>query len=173
MKSQRKKSDRPGGAGRRNLRNFVEKEFVPVEWVRPGVSLHEVKELREAFEFFDNDKTGIIDAAEVLENYRDLGFDESNARIFQIILDIEDPEKMHKMTFEDFFQIMTENLNEGSSAENFEKMFRLIDTNSDGWIDFQTMKELAAEAGDSITDQEINDSKLFGFFGYRLPRDSD
>jgi Ca2+-binding EF-hand superfamily protein len=132
MKSQRKKSDRLVGGGRRNLRNFVEKEFVPVEWVRPGVSLHEVKELREAFDFFDTEKTGIIDAAEVLENYRDLGFDESNARIFQIILDIEDPEKVHKMTFENFFQIMTENLNEGSSAENFEKMFRLIDSNSDG-----------------------------------------
>ena len=163
MRNQRKKSERISG-GRRNYKNFVEKEFVANEWIRPGVSLHEVKELREAFEFFDTEKTGIIDASEILENYRDCGYDEQNAKIFQTILDIENPDQIHKINFENFFQIMTDNLNENSATENFEKMFKLIDRNNDGYIDFKTMKELASEAGDSITDQEIKDSKLFNSF---------
>jgi centrin-1 len=52
---------------------------------RPGLSVEEIEELQEAFNLFDSDGSGTIDAAELKSAMESLGYKQKNKMVYQMI----------------------------------------------------------------------------------------
>ena len=59
---------------------------------RPGLTEDEIEEIREAFNLFDTDGSGLIDPKELKAAMQSLGFESKNPTIYQMIADLDIPE---------------------------------------------------------------------------------
>ena len=55
--------------------------FDAAKYVKPGISLEEVNEIKEAFDLFDEDGGGTIDPQELKDSLEMLGFDSKKSTI--------------------------------------------------------------------------------------------
>merc|ERR1712167_293872 len=92
------------------------------------------QEIKEAFDLFDTDGSGTIDAKELKVAMRALGFEPKKEEIRKMIADAErDP------------------------REEMLKAFRLFDDDETGKISFKNLKRVAKELGENMTDDEIQE----------------
>jgi len=56
---------------------------------RPGLTEDEIEEIREAFNLFDTDGSGMIDPKELKAAMQSLGFESKNPTIYQMIADLD------------------------------------------------------------------------------------
>merc|ERR1719197_91525 len=87
-----------GGAARRKL-----------QYERPGLTEDEIDEIREAFNLFDTDGSGMIDPRELKAAMQSLGFESKNPTIFQMIADL-DREGQGHIDFDEFLDAITSKL---------------------------------------------------------------
>ena len=73
---------------------------------RPGLTDDEVEELRQAFDLFDTDGSGMIDPKELRAAMQSLGFETKNQTIYQMIQDI-DKDGDGDVDFDEFLDLMT------------------------------------------------------------------
>lgn len=73
--------------------------FNAEEFVRPGLSIEEVNEIKEAFDFFDVDGNGEVSVREFVDALRSYGFDTKNPEIYQMIADMDEDGKMTNSDF--------------------------------------------------------------------------
>lgn len=114
------------------------------------------QEIREAFDLFDIEGTGTIDAKELKVAMRALGFEPSKEEIKQIIADA-DKEGDGNIEFEDFLNLMTLKYSERDPKEEIMKAFKLFDEDESGRISFKNLKRVAKELGENITDEELQE----------------
>lgn len=93
---------------------------------RPGFNQTEIEELREAFNLFDIDGNGTIDAKELKAAMENLGFENKNRSIYDMISDV-DKNGTGDIDFEEFLDLMTVKLGESDSEEDIRKVFNLFD----------------------------------------------
>merc|ERR1719164_441664 len=79
------------------------------------------QEIREAFDLFDTDGSGTIDAKELKVAMRALGFEPKKEEIKKMIADI-DKDGSGTIDFEEFLQMMTAKMGERDSKEEFLQM---------------------------------------------------
>ncbi|VWU49159.1 centrin-1, putative [Hepatocystis sp. ex Piliocolobus tephrosceles] len=113
-------------------------------------------EIKEAFDLFDTNGTGRIDAKELKVAMRALGFEPKKEDIRKIISDV-DKEGTGTIDFNDFLDIMTIKMSERDPKEEILKAFRLFDDDETGKISFKNLKRVAKELGENITDEEIQE----------------
>ena len=113
-------------------------------------------EIREAFDLFDTDGSGTIDAKELKVAMRALGFEPSKEEIRKLISQI-DKDKDGNVDFSEFLSMMTMKMGERDSKEEMVKAFRLFDDDESGKISFRNLKRVAMELGESITDEELQE----------------
>ena len=109
---------------------------------------------REAFDLFDTDGSGTIDAKElkvamrlafhslhaVLKlDFRALGFEPKKEEIKKMIADI-DKDGSGTIDFEEFLSMMTSKMGERDSREEILKAFKLFDDDNTGKISFKNLK---------------------------------
>lgn len=111
---------------------------------------------REAFDLFDIEGTGTIDAKELKVAMRALGFEPKKEEIKQIIADA-DKEGDGNIEFEDFLNLMTAKYAERDPKEEMLKAFKLFDEDETGKITFKNLKRVAKELGENITDEELQE----------------
>ena len=99
----------------------------------------QVEELKEAFNLFDTDNNGLIDAKELKAAMRALGFQVKKAEVRKMIVDIN-KEEQGAITFDDFTEIMTGRMGERDSKEEIAKVFALFDHEGNGKISFRDLK---------------------------------
>ncbi|CAH3167554.1 unnamed protein product [Pocillopora meandrina] len=99
------------------------------------------EENREAFDLFDTDGSGTIDAKELKVAMRALGFEPKKEEIKKMISDI-DKDGSGTIDFNEFLQMMTAKMSEKDSKEEILKAFKLFDDDNTGKISFKTLKEL-------------------------------
>merc|ERR1711865_465558 len=87
------------------------------------------QEIREAFDLFDTDGSGTIDAK-----------DNSGT-----------------IDFNEFLDMMTAKMGERDSREEILKAFRLFDDDETGKISFKNLKRVAKELGENMTDEELQE----------------
>uniref|UniRef100_A0A8C6KL54 Centrin, EF-hand protein, 2 n=1 Tax=Nothobranchius furzeri TaxID=105023 RepID=A0A8C6KL54_NOTFU len=106
----------------------------PRKKTAPKLELNEEQkqEIREAFELFDTDSSGIIDVRELKVAMRALGFEPKKEEIRKMIADKD-------------------------SKEEILKAFRLFDDDETGKISFKNLKRVAKELGENLTDQELQE----------------
>ena len=114
------------------------------------------QEIREAFDLFDTDGSGTIDAKELKVAMRALGFEPKKEEIKKMISDI-DKDGSGTIDFQEFLEMMTAKMGEKDSKEEILKAFRLFDDDETGKISFRNLKRVAKELGENMTDDEIQE----------------
>eukprot|EP01028_Stygiella_incarcerata_P004230 TRINITY_DN1905_c0_g1_i2.p1 TRINITY_DN1905_c0_g1~~TRINITY_DN1905_c0_g1_i2.p1 ORF type:complete len:168 (-),score=68.15 TRINITY_DN1905_c0_g1_i2:261-764(-) len=112
------------------------------------------QEIKEAFELFDTEKTGRIDAHEMKVAMRALGFDVKKEHVLRI-LEEYDREGTGTIDFNDFLEVMTEKISQRDPDEEILKAFRLFDDDSSGKITLKNLRRVARELGETMTDDEL------------------
>eukprot|EP00250_Pteridium_aquilinum_P023222 c2643_g1_i1 orf=102-593(+) len=112
------------------------------------------QEIHEAFELFDTDGSGTIDATELQVAMRALGFEADNEEIEMMIADI-DKDGSGSIDFEEFLQMMTDKMGEKDTIREISKVFRLFVDPNTGTVTFEKLKEVARASGEEITDAEL------------------
>merc|ERR1711962_887034 len=93
---------------------------------KPELTEEQKQEIREAFDLFDTEGTGTIDAKELKVAMRALGFEPKKEEIKKMISDI-DKDGTGTIDFNDFLLMMTQKMSEKDSKEEILKAFRLFD----------------------------------------------
>jgi len=114
------------------------------------------QEIREAFDLFDTDGSGTIDAKELKVAMRALGFEPKKEEIKKMISDI-DKDGSGTIDFSEFLEMMTAKMSERDSREEILKAFRLFDDDETGKISFRNLKRVAKELGENMTDEELQE----------------
>jgi len=116
----------------------------------------QLEELREAFNLFDTDASGLIDARELKAVIRALGFEVRKDDVRQMLRDIgRDPSQ--PISYEDFCKIMSGKMGSRNSREEILKVFKLFDEDEMGKISFRNLKRVAQEIGENLTDAELQE----------------
>ncbi|XP_022031730.1 probable calcium-binding protein CML20 [Helianthus annuus] len=111
-------------------------------------------ELREAFDLFDADGNGIIDAKELNAATRALGFEMTKEQIDEMMVEV-DKDESGAIDFDEFVYMMTSKICERNNKQELTKAFNIIDHDKNGKISILDIKNIARELGEHLTDVEI------------------
>ncbi len=123
---------------------------------RTELTEEQKQEIKEAFDLFDTDGSGTIDAKELKVAMRALGFEPKKDEIRKMIADV-DRDGSGVIDFPDFLDMMTAKMAERDPREEMLKAFRLFDDDETGKISFKNLKRVAKELGENMTDEEIQE----------------
>jgi Ca2+-binding EF-hand superfamily protein len=121
---------------------------------RTELTEEQKQEIKEAFDLFDTDGSGTIDAKELKVAMRALGFEPKKEEIRKMIQDV-DKDGSGVIDFPEFLDMMTAKMAERDPREEMLKAFRLFDDDETGKISFKNLKRVAKELGENMTDEEI------------------
>ncbi|XP_060970449.1 probable calcium-binding protein CML20 isoform X1 [Cannabis sativa] len=121
-----------------------------------GLNPQKKQEIKEAFELFDTDGSGTIDAKELNVAMRALGFEMTEEQINQMIADV-DKDGSGAIDFDEFVHMMTAKIGERDTKEELKKAFQIIDQDKDGKISAMDIKLIAKDLGENFTEDEIDD----------------
>ncbi|CCW60638.1 unnamed protein product [Phytomonas sp. EM1] len=115
------------------------------------------QEIREAFELFDSDKNGLIDAHEMKVSMRALGFDVKRDEVTRLMQDCaaRDQNGQPLMDLAGFTDIMTEKFSQRDPRQEMIKAFQLFDENNTGKISLRSLRRVARELGENMSDDEL------------------
>lgn len=123
---------------------------------RTELTEEQKQEIKEAFDLFDTDGSGTIDAKELKVAMRALGFEPKKEEIRKMIQDV-DKDGSGVIDFPEFLDMMTAKMAERDPREEMLKAFRLFDDDETGKISFKNLKRVAKELGENMTDEEIQE----------------
>ena len=123
---------------------------------RTDLTEEQKQEIKEAFDLFDTDGSGTIDAKELKVAMRALGIEPKKEEIRKMIQDV-DKEGTGVIDFPEFLDMMTVKMAERDPREEMLKAFRLFDDDETGKISFRNLKRVAKELGENMTDEEIQE----------------
>eukprot|EP00262_Sarcandra_glabra_P007138 TRINITY_DN19741_c0_g1_i1.p1 TRINITY_DN19741_c0_g1~~TRINITY_DN19741_c0_g1_i1.p1 ORF type:complete len:172 (+),score=45.64 TRINITY_DN19741_c0_g1_i1:186-701(+) len=121
-----------------------------------GLTQQKKQEIKEAFELFDTDGSGTIDAKELNVAMRALGFEMTEEQINQMIADV-DKDGSGAIDFDEFVHMMTAKIGERDTKEELMKAFRIIDHDNNGKISAVDIERIAKELGENFTLGEIRE----------------
>ncbi|KAG2372892.1 hypothetical protein C9374_008862 [Naegleria lovaniensis] len=127
---------------------------------RIKLSDEQKQEIKEAFELFDTDKDGYLDAHEFKVAMRALGFDIKKEEVLRLMrenLDERPLDDSHPMMIssDSFLQVMTDKILERDPLDEIKKAFKLFDEDGNGKISLKNLKKIAREIGESMSEEEL------------------
>merc|ERR1719451_12859 len=130
-----------GGAGN---------DFDPTPYCIPGeITVHEVQDMKRAFDMIDEDRSGLIDAEELQGAAVALGIPmEEN---IAVLLGTE------KIPFDEFFKRMTAKLSPEDKVDDIMNIFELFDNDCTGTISLENLQNIARIIGAKESATEIQD----------------
>ena len=131
-----------------------QKAFNPDDYVTLTLPREEVIELRQAFQVFDDDGSGILDPAELKQAFIDLGFTGQNKFVYQILAEL-DEDQSGGIDFEEFVRLATAKIGDKDSRAEINKVFNAFDPNRSGKFTTLELKKVAQDLGEDLTDEEI------------------
>ncbi|KAK2955810.1 putative Caltractin [Blattamonas nauphoetae] len=123
---------------------------------KPELTEEQRQEIREAFDLFDTDGSGTIDAKELKVAMRALGFEPKKDEVKRMIQEI-DRDGTGTIDFTSFLEMMTIKMAERDPREEILKAFRLFDDDNTGKITFANLKRVAKELGENMSDEELQE----------------
>ena len=115
-------------------------------------------DIKDAFELFDaND--GKINAREIKEGMQNIGFDDNNPTIYQVIAELDNPRNKNAggASFSDFCQAVNYRVPEKETIEELRKVFNLfLDDPHSNTTSLESIKRVADEVGENIEELELN-----------------
>merc|ERR1712098_194872 len=101
-------------------------------------------EIKEAFDLFDTDGSGSIDAKELKVAMRALGFEPKKEEIQKMISDVDD-DGSGTIEYDEFLKMMTHKILNRDPKDEIRK------------ISFKILKRVAKELGERMTDEELQE----------------
>ena len=98
------------------------------DYVRWDLSREEVVEIKQAFDIFDNDGSGIMDPSELKDAFINLGFTGQGKFVYQILAEL-DEDQSGGIEFPEFLKLATAKLSDKDSREDIMKVFNTFDVN--------------------------------------------
>ncbi|NWT41482.1 CETN2 protein, partial [Chroicocephalus maculipennis] len=118
------------------------------------------RELREVFELFDCDGSGLMDTLSVFSFWqitvKALGCELRKEEMRRIISEFSE-EGSGKLNFKSFLQVMTQKMAEPCLEKEVWKAFKVFDCDGTGKISFENLKVVASEVGEDIADEELQE----------------
>ena len=85
-----------------------------------------------------------------------LGFEAKSAATFQMISDM-DADGNGSIDFGEWLTLMTKRVNDKDSRANIGKIFALYDDERKGYIDVATLRRVAGELAENVSEEELNE----------------
>lgn len=126
------------------------------KFVREGVPLEVVQEIKAAFDLFDSDQGGSVDTKELKAAMTSLGFESKNGSIFQMISEL-DSDGNGNLDFSEWFSLMTTKIGDKNSRANYAKIFAMYDDERTGFLSAKNLRRVAETLGETISEQEIQE----------------
>jgi centrin-1 len=123
---------------------------------RQGLDDEQVEELREAFNLFDTEHSGTIDARELKAALRALGFEVKKEDVRRMLNDVG-KDASQPIDFNDFQEMMRGRMPDKNSREEINKVFALFDEDETGKISFRNLRNISKELGETLTDDELQE----------------
>ncbi len=151
-----------GGKGSKKKNNKVKGQY------RQELTEAQKSEIKEAFDLFDTNGSGIIDMKDLKVALRALGFEPAKEEIKRLISDLnnssqasgrdreKDKEGQVSIDYNDFLEIMTTKMSERDQPEELEKAFILFSQNKP-YIEFEDLKRIARELGETMSEDELKE----------------
>ena len=121
---------------------------------KPGLTEDEIEEIREAFSMFDTNGTGTIDPKELKAAMNSLGFEKKSPTVYEMISDLEGEGEVN---FEMFLDAISNKLGNRESKEGISKIFDLFDDDRTHTINFNNIKRVAKDLGETMTNEELRE----------------
>lgn len=114
---------------------------------------------KEAFNLFDTDKNGKIDANELHQTLHNLGQKVSMDECQEMIKDA-DLDSNGTMDFKEFVAMMEsyfQNATEEDKQRELETAFDVFDVDGNGFISFSELRQVMINLGEELTDEDLKD----------------
>ena len=85
-----------------------------------------------------------------------LGFESKSTTIFQMIADL-DADGSGVLEFDEWLHLMTNRISDKDSRANMDKIFSLFDTEKQGAITVENLRNVAATLGEAIDEKELEE----------------
>merc|ERR1712232_388057 len=121
-----------------------------------ALSAEQKAEVKEAFDLFDTDGSGAIDATELKVAMQALGFEPTAKEVEKMVADI-DIDGNATIEFEEFVEMMEGKMSDKDQLEEMRNAFKLYDADGCGKIRFKDLKRVAGELGENMGDAEIQE----------------
>ncbi|KAJ8309339.1 hypothetical protein KUTeg_014213 [Tegillarca granosa] len=103
---------------------------------------------RQAFELFDEDGGGTIDADELGTVMRSLGENPTEEELAELIMEVDEDE---------FLGMMAKKLKDGTSEEAIREAFQIFDKEKKGWITSTYLRHIMTNLGYKLPDDEVDE----------------
>mmetsp|Transcript_2492 Transcript_2492/g.5990 ORF Transcript_2492/g.5990 Transcript_2492/m.5990 type:complete len:149 (+) Transcript_2492:108-554(+) len=116
----------------------------------------QIAEFKEAFSLFDKDGDGTIDADELGTVLRSLGNQPTDEEVEDMIREA-DEDGNGTIDFGEFIKMMPTQERDDNAEEEMLEAFRVFDTDGDGSITAEELRQIFVNLGEKLTDEEISD----------------
>merc|ERR1712124_227246 len=130
--------------------------FNAENYARPGLSVDEVEEIKEAFDLFDNDGSGAISVNELTSAMKSLGFDVKHAVVYNMVADL-DADGSGEIEFGEFLEVMTAKLSDKNTKEEIDRVFKLFDKDRNGTLEADDLSRVCKELGEEMSEEDVRE----------------
>ena len=130
--------------------------FKAENYARPGLSVDEVTEMKEAFDLFDNDNSGAISVHELTSAMTSLGFDVKHAVVYNMVEDL-DADGSGEIEFDEFINVMTAKLSDKNTKEEIDRVFKLFDKDRNGTLESDDLSRVCKELGEDMSEEDVRE----------------
>ena len=121
---------------------------------RKELTPEEKQQAVEAFQLFDSDKMGQIDAHQLKVAMRALGFQVKKPEVLRLV-EQHDVQRTGTIGQASFLEIMHQRISARDPEEELRKAFALFDEEGSGRISLRNMRRIAKELGEPLSDDEL------------------
>eukprot|EP01112_Ceratiomyxa_fruticulosa_P020104 TRINITY_DN6751_c0_g1_i1.p1 TRINITY_DN6751_c0_g1~~TRINITY_DN6751_c0_g1_i1.p1 ORF type:complete len:160 (-),score=25.43 TRINITY_DN6751_c0_g1_i1:59-538(-) len=114
----------------------------------------QVAELKEAFELFDKDRTGVLTKASLKNVLKQFGVFVT-AEALDEMFDEADTTKTGSIGFPEFMSLMSRRMKQSSNEEILLHAFKTFDPNSTGYIPSKEISRILTSLGDKLNESEL------------------
>merc|ERR1712187_641484 len=130
--------------------------FDPHKYARPGLSVDEVEEMKEAFDLFDNDSSGAISVNELTSAMKSLGFDVKHAVRDNMVADL-DADGSGEIEFGEFLDVMTAKITDKNTKEEIDRVLKLFDKDGNGTLEADDLSRVCKELGEDMSEEDVRE----------------
>ena len=134
----------------------AKKPFNVDDFVAWNLPREEVIEIKQAYDIFDGDGSGLIDPQELKQAFIDLGFTGQGKFVYQILAEL-DEDQSGGIEFDEFVKLATAKISEKDTRPEILKVFNSFDVNRSGKFTTLELKKVAQDIGEELDEEAIED----------------